>query len=285
MKKTFIIFALLLVLSGCGQNVQNSQPKALPPNEIMADEKTPEIPNNEQIDSLLPVQEEGRNEVNTTAEETAPQIAPLPDNFDQKISFQPQAPTGKWVMPYQEFCEEAVLILADKHLKGEKLSKSIMDEELLALKDLETAHFNTFTDTSLGEVAIIAREYFKLDAQISGDLSLENIKNNLLAGNLIIAPTAGRLLGNPYFTGKGPIYHYLLIKGWTATQFITHDVGTWRGANFKYNYQTVIDAIHDLPKADNGLPIRYYDETTMPDEQKASGILTGEKKIIILRKQ
>lgn len=37
----------------------------------------------------------------------------------------------------------------------------------------------------------------------------------------------------------------LLLKGYTPTQFITNDAGTKRGANYPYDFQTVLNANHD----------------------------------------
>lgn len=53
------------------------------------------------------------------------------------------------------------------------------------------------------------------------------------------------MLGNPYFTPPGPIYHMLVIKGYNLTEFITNDPGTRRGADYVYSYQTLMKAIHD----------------------------------------
>jgi hypothetical protein len=79
--------------------------------------------------------------------------------------------------------------------------------------------------------------------------------------NLIIAPFAGRMLGNPFYSGEGPYYHMLVIKGYDEENFITNDVGTRRGENFIYSYETVMQAIHD------------YRET---------GIETAPKKVMVI---
>ena len=38
----------------------------------------------------------------------------------------------------------------------------------------------------------------------------------------------------------------LVIKGYDEQNFITHDVGTKKGENFKYRYDVLIDNIHDF---------------------------------------
>jgi hypothetical protein len=62
----------------------------------------------------------------------------------------------------------------------------------------------------------------------------------------VIVPAAGRLLGNPYFTAPGPIYHMLILRGYTASnQFISNDPGTKRGESYVYSVDTIMNAMHD----------------------------------------
>ena len=43
----------------------------------------------------------------------------------------------------------------------------------------------------------------------------------------VLLPAAGRLLRNPYFSGQGPLYHMLVVKGYTRDgKIITDDPGT-----------------------------------------------------------
>ena len=66
-------------------------------------------------------------------------------------------------------------------------------------------------------------------------------------GNLIILPTAGRVLENPYFTPPGPIYHNLVLIGYDDQKeiFYTNDPGIMSGNSFKYSYQNIIDSVAD----------------------------------------
>jgi len=79
------------------------------------------------------------------------------------------------------------------------------------------------------------------------DVQLEDIKKELNAGNIVITPMAGRLLGNPYYTSPSPVYHYMLFKGYDdgREEFLTNDPGTKRGKNYRYNYKVAYNAIHD----------------------------------------
>jgi hypothetical protein len=94
---------------------------------------------------------------------------------------------------------------------------------------------------------------------------------------LIILPTADRALRNPNFTGLGPLYHFILVKGWDETgwlnnYFITNDPGTRKGENYKYKYDILLNAIHDLPQDKVGV---------MGD---TSRILEGRKVMIVVQK-
>jgi len=104
-------------------------------------------------------------------------------------------------------------------------------------------------------------------------------------GKLVITPTAGRILGSPYYTGLGPIYHMLIIRGYNTKYFITNDVGTrTKGEAYKFKTDVIVNAIHDLPLKADGTAFRSYDETTVSDAEKAEKMLTGAKRILILTK-
>jgi hypothetical protein len=88
--------------------------------------------------------------------------------------------------------------------------------------------------------------YYKFsDFRILENPSIEELKRELAQGHLIVAPFAGRMLGNPFYSGEGPYYHMMVIKGYDQTNFITNDVGTKRGLNFIYPYQTIMNSLHD----------------------------------------
>jgi hypothetical protein len=81
--------------------------------------------------------------------------------------------------------------------------------------------------------------------KIIDDPTIEEIKAEIVQGNVVLVPLAGRYIGNPYYTVPGPIYHFLVIKGYTETHFITHDVGTRRGEDYSYPFKVIMNNIHD----------------------------------------
>ena len=136
------------------------------------------------------------------------------------------------------------------------------------MTNLKTNNYKV--DVTAQETANILADYFGITAQIAEQVTVENIKKELIKGNLIIIPAAGRLLGNPNFQTPGPIYHMLVIRGFNETEFITNDPGTKRGEGFKYKYQTLINAIHD------------WDHSLAEDGMTEKDINQGKKVMIII---
>lgn len=172
-------------------------------------------------------------------------IIKIKDKLDYQVPFSPQAPFGNWDLPYQEACEEASAIMAARYFMGQSLDNTIMNEEILKLVLWQKKYFGYYEDTTAKETAQIIREYFGLKAEVSSDVSVENIKKELNRGKLIIIPASGRELNNPYFSGEGPFYHMLIIRGYDRDKFITNDPGTKRGEGFEYTYDSLINAVHD----------------------------------------
>lgn len=170
----------------------------------------------------------------------------LPSTINLKIPFAPQAPFANWGLPYQEACEEAAVIMAHRFFTGQKLTTKIMDEEILKLVEWEKKTFGYYEDTNAQEIARILREYFGyLGVEVRYTFTVEDIKREIAKGHPVIVPAAGRLLPNPYFRRPGPIYHALVIKGYTKTKIITNDPGTRRGADFLYDPQALMNALHE----------------------------------------
>ncbi len=196
----------------------------------------------------------------------------VPSAYNLAVLFQSQAPHADWSLPYQEACEEASLIMADRFFSRESLSADQMDDAIKELVAWEQNTFGYYEDTTAQEVAFIWQEYFKGSAVLDDDVSVENIKRHISQNKLVVVPAAGRMLGNPYFSGEGPLYHMLVIRGYTDTRFITNDPGTKRGEEFVYTHGALINAIHDWPRERGG----FKDGVT--DEEMQS----GRKVLIVL---
>lgn len=186
-------------------------------------------------------------EKSDTAPDPTP-TPPLPDQINLKVPFTSQAPNQNWGMPYQEFCEEASMLMAGSYVKGETISSpQDADKKLKAIQKFEMEKLGFYQDTTAEETATIIREYFNLkNVRVVYDPSVTDIKTALAENKVLILPFAGRQLGNPNFHQPGPLYHMLVIKGYTENgDFITNDPGTKKGADYIYTESVIMNAIHD----------------------------------------
>jgi len=169
----------------------------------------------------------------------------LPRSVTIKMAFSPQAPHANWDQLHQEACEEMSLLLVHHYLAGTPLSGPAQAES--ELQDIIKWHreHGYIDDVTVSELGEIAEQYFGYTPRILEDVTADDIRSELAKGNPVIIPAAGRLLGNPYFTGEGPWYHMLVVKGYEGKTFITNDVGTRRGEGYRYNEEVLINAIHD----------------------------------------
>ncbi len=120
-----------------------------------------------------------------------------------------------------------------------------VEEQITALTNWEQSNFGYSLDTTTAETAETIRSFYHLNATVVSNYTENNIKDALNANKLVIIPVNGRLIGNPYYKQPGPIYHMLVIRGYTATQLITNDPGTKNGENYKYYFSTLKNAPAD----------------------------------------
>lgn len=174
----------------------------------------------------------------------------LPIKAYLPVPFLCQAPYAVWKQPWQDACEEACIIMAVRYVKGEPLTRASGNQEILDMVDFQIKKYGGHYDLNAEQIVKLVKDYYKYDKiEVRHDITIQDIKEELAKGNVIIAPMAGRLLGNPYYTPPGPVYHNLLFKGYDdrSNEFITNDCGTKRGRNYRYQYQVAYNAIHDWP--------------------------------------
>jgi hypothetical protein len=274
MKRLFFILTIIFLAgAGCGaqslivndQNNQNSQPP------VNANTNTPPVEPEEatNVNEVSEKPEQPTN-INTNTNETPPA---QPAKFDIQVSFASQAPLGDWNMPYQEACEEASMIMVARYFKNENLNNNIMAEEILKLVKWEEDNGYPI-DLTAAQVVEVLDKYFGLKASLDKMVAETEIKEKLVAGNLIIVPLAGRDIGNPYFSQPGPLYHMLVIRGYNQTEFITNDPGTRRGEAYRYKYGDLLWAVHDWV---GGVRV-YQDPRPEPD------IRTGARVMVVVEK-
>lgn len=196
----------------------------------------------------------------TATPNTSPAASRLPvtdyqllSEINLAIPFTSQAPSKNWGLPYAEFCEEASSLMVASYINGWTIpSVEFAEQKMLEIKEFEEKRFGYYKDTTAEETAIILREFYKFNkVQVLYDPTINDIKKAVADGKAVIAPMAGRLLGNPYFQSPGPIYHMIVIKGYTKEgNIITNDPGTRNGADFIYSPSVIMNALHDWNKGD-----------------------------------
>jgi hypothetical protein len=172
----------------------------------------------------------------------------LPTEINLKVPFTSQAPSQNWDATHEEFCAEASMLMAGSYYNRQTIN-GIKDAEtkLQAIKKFEIKKLGYFKDTTAEETAEILRKYFEIpEVQIVYNPTINDVKTALAREKVIIVPLAGREIGNPNFTPPGPLYHMLLIKGYTKNgELITNDPGTRKGADYIYKEEVIMNAIHD----------------------------------------
>lgn len=186
-----------------------------------------------------------KENANEDTVEDKPEIV-IPESLNLAIPFTSQAPHANWELPYQEACEEASMVMAARFLQGRTIDGADdADDAILQLVEHGTTVMGYPIDTTAEETAAILEDFYELDAELIYDFSWDDVKLALAQGYPVIIPAAGRQLGNPNFTAPGPIYHMLVIKGYTPSVVITNDPGTRKGADYQYTYDTLYAAAHD----------------------------------------
>jgi len=166
-------------------------------------------------------------------------------NWD--VPFTPQAPFALWDQLHEEACEEASVLMVLKYFRGERIaSPEDAERDIQALVKVNAALGFPVDDTAEQVAVLLRSEEPGLSTKILRDPTVDMLKRALSEGALIIVPAAGRELGNPYFRRPGPLYHMLVLRGYTADGYvITNDPGTKRGEQFVYRWERLMEAMHD----------------------------------------
>lgn len=265
-KKSIITALLLIIILGTGGFVFRGELrnlldfKKIAEQASLPEEKTIEEVQ-EQNDESADESENANDAENTNSEiadsETAndseqevlgaaTQKKPLPAEINLKVPFTPQAPHANWELPYGEACEEASALMVHYFFEKKTFTKESADKEIKKLVDFQTKKYGFYKDSTADETARFIKDYLKYKKVRVLPAAIDAIKQELAAGRPVIIPAAGRQLGNPNFRRPGPLYHMLVVKGYTKDgKFITNDPGTRNGANYVYDQKVLMNAIHD----------------------------------------
>lgn len=199
------------------------------------------------------IQETQKKEVNIIPQsyaqvkisEKKPEKKELKINANLDVDFFSQSPLWEWWPIFNETCEEASALIAINYVRDNKMNKEEFKSELLKMVDYENKTFWDYKHTNVDQTSQILKEYFKFDNyNIIEEPTIKEIKTTLNNWNIIIAPFYWIWL-NPNYTWIWPEYHFIVIKGYTGTQFITHDVWTKLWANYHYDQEKLLERLHD----------------------------------------
>jgi hypothetical protein len=236
----------LLMVAGLAFFFFRSAPQPVPLPPAVSYDEIPKAPAEEAKNAPVKTPDKA-------PEKVPEKISVLPAEVNLKIPFTSQAPHANWSHPYKEFCEEASVLMAMSYVKNQPiLGPDDADAKMLAIKAFEEKKFGFYEDTGAEDTATIIREYYNFErVSVVRDPSARDIKQALAQGKAVIVPLAGREINNPNFQQPGPLYHMLVIKGYTKNgSFITNDPGTRKGADFIYPEATIMNALSDWREYD-----------------------------------
>jgi len=200
------------------------------------------------IDNKKPVTASTSPDTTNKQDPKPPILKPIPNTFLLSVPFTSQAPTANWDELHNEACEEASVIMAAEYFSGNEsstLTAAFVEKEITKLTEWQDNAFGYHLSIDTAETVKMIKEVYGLNAEILENFDEETLKKTLTDGKLIIFPANGRLLGNPNFKSPGPIYHMLVIKGFTSQSFITNDPGTRKGQNYPYSFDVLYNANGD----------------------------------------
>lgn len=247
MKKGIILIIVLVLLLGLGYWQRGWIRDAW---TNLSAEDVPEVtPRNATLNTNIATNVNAVNASNTNA------VLVLPAEINLDVPFTSQAPHANWDLPYQEACEETAALMVHRYWSDRDIvSADDADLGILEIVNFQTEQYGDYLDTTAVETAQFMKDlwgYQDIDVVTGSDVTIERIKQKVAQGRPVIVFAAGRELGNPNFTSPGPLYHALVVKGYTSTgQFITNDPGTRNGADYVYDYDVLLNAIHDWNDGD-----------------------------------
>ena len=173
-------------------------------------------------------------------------ISELAQTVNLSVPFTSQAPEGNWDQPWQDACEEAAILMLDAYYKEYNLSPLFSKDEMIKMVDWQTERGWGYS-IPMVDVEKVSQWYMGASFQftIIENPTVRDIQSSLASGHPVLVVAYGKSLGNPYFSGDGPEYHALIIRGYTEDQFITNDPGTKHGEGYVYDFDTLMNSIHD----------------------------------------
>jgi len=162
-----------------------------------------------------------------------------------------QAPYGDWRQPWFDACEETSIVMVDAYYREypkKNLNKKIARAKILELFKKKNKTIGWGLDENANKVVKMINKFYDWQAKTVKKPTIEMIKEEIDGGHPVIIPAYGRALKNPRFKQGGPDYHMFVVSGYDdkKKEFIVQEPGTRYGLDFRYKYDTVMNAMHDF---------------------------------------
>lgn len=254
--KKYIIAIIIIIIAGVVWKLYEIRhPKVIKVDVPVAKEHQEFVDKNIDVDLLIDeITKEDevvpKEEIEVPTPEV-PVIQPEPEinSINLAVPFTSQAPTANWEQPFQDACEEASILMVAYYYQNKTMpSKEAVENIFIDMVAWQEKFMGGDYDITIEETGILAKGYFDYSSEVIPNLTATKIRNLLREGFPVIVPANGHILINPNFTGDGPKYHMLVIKGFVDDKFITNDPGTRNGADFVYTEVNLMAAIADWDK-------------------------------------
>ncbi|MDO8240492.1 MAG: C39 family peptidase [Candidatus Moranbacteria bacterium] len=245
-KKLLISLSVALLLLGAGYLLVMFLDKPMAPIANISSDKVmlPDTSNNQPAQPIQTIQ--------SSQSATTASAVEIKNTIQLDVPFIVQAPFGNWSNPvFQNGCEEASIAMAMNWIRGiDDVSQFSARKQILDIVDFEDANFGYNADTDVFDVAKIFQRYFQYQSvEVKESIVVDDIKQALRNGQLVMVPAFGQALGNPNYTAPGPIEHMLVVIGYdpATREFITNDPGTRKGDGYRYDENVFFNAIWAYP--------------------------------------
>jgi hypothetical protein len=139
-------------------------------------------------------------------------------------------------------------------VRGASESKDQAKIDIAAITQFEDTTYGLAVDRSAFDTARLLEDYYGYqNVEVRSGISSQDIKTEILKGNLLIIPINGQILKNPFYTPPGPEHHMIVVIGYDASsdEFITNDIGTRHGEKYRYGAARLEAALQDYQTGDH----------------------------------
>lgn len=149
---------------------------------------------------------------------------------------------------HEESCEEAAGLMYHYYLEEQYtfngstvIPPQKANDEMIAMKNWQVKNYGLEPDLSIEKLGLFMREYYGYNYKTFKNITRDDIRREVSAGNPVLVPVMTHSLKNPMY-GRENTYHILVIKGYNAQNVITNDAGV-RGENQEYSWDILFSAI------------------------------------------